>query len=361
QEKHLPSAMYAIASPRVSYATRSSWHARLNAYLPIRQVRNVYAQYVGIRTKIFGGVETMDDNGAVLKNIEECSDIVIGLPGRIKALVDFGFVHSLWKEIPRSAQVMSFSSTLDIRARKWCKGLMVKPRRRHYEQLEFSLVCIFVKSSLRAEQFNKVLLSYSFPSIAIISRFTPRTCANRCKDSRDFNKHVLVTTDSVSDHVDVSRASLVIKYDVLGDAFPGKVWITLQNDKKLLLIDPKVHSLQAAPVVLKEISVPAPGLGPHYVGEYGNDLWASLQDSYAVLCISHVNPCDYNIYQGVPRPVFVAQHPISKVFYTGQDDSSAIMRIDPKTGSTTQYMVPPEISQTPVGMMSSVVKKYYKR
>ncbi|KFH61809.1 hypothetical protein MVEG_12318 [Podila verticillata NRRL 6337] len=125
-----------------------------------------------------------------------------------------------------------------------------------------------------------------------------------------------------------------------------------RNDNKLLLIDPKVHSLQAAPIVLKEISVPAPGLGPHYVGEYGIDLWASLQDSYAVLRISHVNPCDYNIYQGVPRPVFVAQYPISKVFYTGQDDSSAIMRIDPKTGSTTQYMVPPEIGQTPVGMIS---------
>lgn len=128
----------AIAPPRVSYATRSSRHARLDAYSSVRQVRNVYAQYAGIRTKVFGGVETMDDKGTVLKNIEECSDIVIGLPGRIKALVDFGvlklrvtrrFVHSLWKEIPRSAQVMSFSSTLDIRARKWCKGLMVKPRR----------------------------------------------------------------------------------------------------------------------------------------------------------------------------------------------------------------------------------------
>ncbi|KAF9210569.1 hypothetical protein BGZ59_009273 [Podila verticillata] len=110
------------------------------------------------------------------------------------------------------------------------------------------------------------------------------------------------------------------------------------NDNKLLLIDPKVHSLQAAPVVLKEISVPAPGLGPHYVGEYGNDLWASLQNSYAVLRISHVNPCDYNIYQGVPRPVFVA--------------NTRSARIDPKTGSTTQYMVPQEIGQTPVGMIS---------
>lgn len=134
--------------------------------------------------------------------------------------------------------------------------------------------------------------------------------------------------------------------------FPGMVWVTLQNDNKLLLIDPKVHSLRAAPVLLKEISVPAPGLGPHYVGEYGNDLWSSLQDSYAVLRISHVDPSDYTIYQGIPRPVFVAQHPISKVFYTGQDDSSAIMRIDPKTGSTSQYMVPPEIGYTPVGMIS---------
>ncbi|KAF9381913.1 Suppressor of the cold-sensitive snRNP biogenesis mutant brr1-1 [Podila verticillata] len=149
----------------------------------------------GIRTKVFDGGEIMDNNGTVLKNVEECSDIVIGLPGKIKALSISGFstsemlhddvtrkfVHSLRKEIPRSAQVMSLSSTLDSRSCKWCKGLVVKTQEvfiddearpalqgifHHYVKLteaekapilgdimcslEFYQVCIFVKSSLRA-------------------------------------------------------------------------------------------------------------------------------------------------------------------------------------------------------------------
>ncbi|KAF9993164.1 hypothetical protein BGZ80_000063 [Entomortierella chlamydospora] len=135
-------------------------------------------------------------------------------------------------------------------------------------------------------------------------------------------------------------------------AFPGKVWLTLQGENKLVLIDPKVDSVRAMPEVLKEISVPTPGNGPHYIGEYGDDLWVSLQQSYDVLRISHVDPSDYNIYHGVPRPIFVAQHPINKMFYTGQDDSSSVMKIDPKTGKTTQFQVPANIGQTPVGMIS---------
>ncbi|KAF9186433.1 hypothetical protein BGZ51_002019 [Haplosporangium sp. Z 767] len=134
--------------------------------------------------------------------------------------------------------------------------------------------------------------------------------------------------------------------------FPGMVWLTLQKDNKLVLIDPKVNSIHSAPKVLKEISVPSPGNGPHYIGEYGDELWVSLQDSSDVLRISHVDPSNYTIYHGLPRPIFVAQHPINKMFYTGEDNSASIMKIVPKTGNITQFKIPVEAGQTPVGMIS---------
>ncbi|KAF9318255.1 hypothetical protein BG003_011565 [Podila horticola] len=121
--------------------------------------------------------------------------------------------------------------------------------------------------------------------------------------------------------------------------YPGKVWVTLQSDNLLVLIDPRAHSLRSAPRVIKEIKVPE-GKGPHYVGEYGDDLWVSLQDSSAVLRINHVNPNDYDHYQGLPRPVFVAQHPINKHFYSGEDNSSKLFKINPFTKKTSQIDVP---------------------
>ncbi|KAF9572507.1 hypothetical protein EC968_009731 [Mortierella alpina] len=136
------------------------------------------------------------------------------------------------------------------------------------------------------------------------------------------------------------------------DVYPGKVWLTLQKDNMLVLIDPKVDCLDEAPHVEQEIVVPSPGLGPHYVGEYDDELWVSLQDGSQVLRINHNDPSDYNIYKGRPRPIFVAKHPINKMFYTGEDNSASIMKIDPTSGKTTQFNISSSAGETPVGMIS---------
>ncbi|CAG8624826.1 32502_t:CDS:1 [Gigaspora margarita] len=133
---------------------------------------------------------------------------------------------------------------------------------------------------------------------------------------------------------------------------PGMVWLTLEADNKLVLIDPVVASVTDAPKVIKEINVPKPGNGPHYIGEYETDLWVSLKESYHVLRINYENPKDYNLYQGVVHPIFVAQHPINKMFYSSEDDSSKIMKINPATGETTQINVNASAGTTPVGMIS---------
>ncbi|KAG0274632.1 hypothetical protein BGZ95_009592 [Linnemannia exigua] len=134
--------------------------------------------------------------------------------------------------------------------------------------------------------------------------------------------------------------------------YPGKVWLTLQKSNKLVLIDPIVAFIKMPPMVLKEIDVPAPGLGPHYVGEYEDELWSTLQDSSDVLRINYNNPKNYTIYKGLPRPIFIAQHPINKQFYTGEDNSASIMKIEPTTGKTTQLPVDPSAGATPVGLIS---------
>ncbi|CAG8529999.1 1452_t:CDS:1 [Racocetra fulgida] len=133
---------------------------------------------------------------------------------------------------------------------------------------------------------------------------------------------------------------------------PGMVWLTLEADNKLVLIDPVAASATAAPKVIKEIDVPQLGNGPHYVGEYDTDLWVSLKESNDVLRINHENPTDYNIYKGVARPIFVAQHPINKMFYSSEDTSSKLMKINPATGETTQIDVDASAGTTPVGMVS---------
>ncbi|CAO3627444.1 unnamed protein product [Cunninghamella blakesleeana] len=135
--------------------------------------------------------------------------------------------------------------------------------------------------------------------------------------------------------------------------YPGKIWITLQEENKLLLIDPKPYSLSAKPTILKTILVPGKtAKGPHYIGEYGDDLWVSLKDSFDVLRINHRDTSNYNVFHGFPHPIFIAEHPINKLFYASEDDSSHIVKIDPKTDKTKQFAIPKEIGATPVGLIS---------
>lgn len=138
----------------------------------------------------------------------------------------------------------------------------------------------------------------------------------------------------------------------LSEYYYGNVWITLENENKLVLIDPKSDSLNDLPEILKIISVPNNGFGPHYISEYGDELWVSLKESYDVLRINHIDISDYNIYNGLPHPIFVARHPITNMFYASQDDSSYIMRINPQNNEIKQIKIPQNIGETPVGLIS---------
>ncbi|KAI8078866.1 uncharacterized protein BX664DRAFT_342910 [Halteromyces radiatus] len=135
-------------------------------------------------------------------------------------------------------------------------------------------------------------------------------------------------------------------------ANPGKVWATLETANKLLLLDPAVTTVAGTPTVVQEIDIPSPGKGPHYVGEYGDDLWVTLRESRHVLRISHKNSTNFDLFQALPVPIFVAQHPVNNMFYNSQDNSNKIMKIDPTTKTTTQIDIPTNEGEKPVGMIS---------
>ena len=135
------------------------------------------------------------------------------------------------------------------------------------------------------------------------------------------------------------------------EAYPGRVWCSLQFDSELLLIDPVADDLNASPKIEKCIPLPEPVRGPHVVIEDGDDVWTTLKDSHHVMRINHRNPDDYTIYKSARNPIFVAKHAHSGKFYTSQDQSSKILRINPKSGKTKQIEIPSEFGKMPVGLI----------
>lgn len=133
---------------------------------------------------------------------------------------------------------------------------------------------------------------------------------------------------------------------------PGLVWATHQAGNRLLLVDPNGPDVDAPPRVVKTIDIPGGGAGPHYVGEYGDQLWVSLKVSNHVLAIDHTDPSRFQLYPAQPNPIFVARHPESGEFYASQDDSSRILRIQPGTHHATQLDVPQDAGRTPVGLVA---------
>ena len=138
---------------------------------------------------------------------------------------------------------------------------------------------------------------------------------------------------------------------------PGMMWLSLQAENKLLLVDPG-QDLSTAPSILETIDIPQPGNGPHSIFEIDGRVWAGLkvaspQDGeFYVFSADVDDTSDTQLYQCLDSPVFVAKEPESGLIYVTQDTASSIMSIDLTTGETDQLPIPPAVGNTPVGMIS---------
>src|SRR5687767_11809970 len=82
---------------------------------------------------------------------------------------------------------------------------------------------------------------------------------------------VKIALDGATEEIGETRAFPIDEPDSmlhglsLSERYPGHVWATLQGANKLLLLDPGM-AIDAAPTIVRTISIPDPGRGPHYVG-----------------------------------------------------------------------------------------------
>ncbi|PLB43758.1 hypothetical protein P170DRAFT_450931 [Aspergillus steynii IBT 23096] len=126
--------------------------------------------------------------------------------------------------------------------------------------------------------------------------------------------------------------------------YPGLMWLSLQADNQLLLVDPG-QDLSTAPSIVQTIDIPQPGNGPHCVTEIGN--------RYYVFSVDISNTTDWKLYQCLNSPVFISEEPTTGLIYATQDNESSIMRINVTSDETAQLKVPPDVGSNAVGMTTA--------
>ncbi|KAH6856687.1 hypothetical protein B0I37DRAFT_443332 [Chaetomium sp. MPI-CAGE-AT-0009] len=126
--------------------------------------------------------------------------------------------------------------------------------------------------------------------------------------------------------------------------FTGLVWLALQNENKLLLVDPG-EDLETAPTIIKTIDIPKPGNGrTACTGKYY--VFSADVDNY-------YNITRHKLYECHESPLFIAEEPNTGLIYVTQDAESSIMQINVDTGKTAQFRIPSCIGNTPVGMTTA--------
>ena len=86
------------------------------------------------------------------------------------------------------------------------------------DELEYNQVIIFVKSTLRCTELDKLLRECNFPSIAVHSGVSQEERIKRYQKFKDFKERICVSTDVFGRGIDIERINLAINYDLPADA-----------------------------------------------------------------------------------------------------------------------------------------------
>lgn len=144
-------------------------------------------------------------------------------------------------------------------------------------------------------------------------------------------------------------------------SYAGDIWVTLQEDSQLLRLTPGATAAEA-PTLQVTIDVPQPGMGPHCVSEYGDDLWCSCKNpsdetgDYYVCRINKEDPSNYTLWSVPQSPVFVIKHPVSGDVFASIDTDSKIVRCTSSDGAYFgQSIQTPDVIDIPPTEGSTVV------
>lgn len=158
-------------------------------------------------------------------------------------------VQQVFRATPHEKQVMMFSATLSQEIRPICRKFMKSPLelfiddeskltlhglQQYYikltgeeknrklfdllDNLAFNQVIIFVKSTRRCNELNKLLSKSGFPTIAVHSDLPQDKRTENYKLFKDFKVRICVATDVFGRGIDVERINLAINYDMPNEA-----------------------------------------------------------------------------------------------------------------------------------------------
>merc|ERR1711977_598109 len=250
-------------------------HTRELAY----QIKNEYARFSkylpDVKTAVFYGGTPIQKDAEILKNKDTHPHIIVATPGRLNALVRDKLlrlgsckifvldecdkmldqidmrrdVQEIFRATPTQKQVMMFSATLSQEVRPICKKFMQNPLEIYVDDektltlhglnqffikldekeknrklnellddLQFNQAIIFVKSTVRATELDKLLKECNFPSVAVHSGVSQEERIKRYKAFKDFQERICVATDVFGRGIDIERINLAINYDLPADA-----------------------------------------------------------------------------------------------------------------------------------------------
>ena len=232
-----------------------------------------FSRYMAeVKVGVFiGGLDITRDERALELNPPH---IVVGTPGRIKALVcskklDLANVkhfiidecdkvleslvvradvQQIFRQSAFQKQVIMFSATLNEETRSVCTKFMKDPvqvyadgaqltlhgLQQHYvnmrddqktamltrllDVLEFNQVVIFVATIDRCKELAQVLADLRYTAIAIHSVMSQEDRLTRYRRFKDFRERILVATDIFGRGIDVAKVNIVFNYDMPRDA-----------------------------------------------------------------------------------------------------------------------------------------------
>lgn len=217
---------------------------------------------------VFGGVPEVE----AIRSIKASPPhIVVGTPGRTKALLEKGVislekcsrlifdecdsllestdmrktVQDIYRFAPKDKQMMMFSATISNDMRKICRKfskdaievyvdseskLTLHGLLQHYaklgeedksrklstllDNLQFNQIVIFVKSVSRAKALYKVLVEAGFPTACMHSRMDQDARLDVYNKFKAYQSRILVSTDVFGRGVDIERVNVVVNYDM---------------------------------------------------------------------------------------------------------------------------------------------------
>ncbi|TLD06821.1 ATP-dependent RNA helicase [Venturia nashicola] len=243
------------------------------------QIKNEYARFSkylpDVKTSVFYGGTPIQNDINILQNKDTHPHIIVATPGRLNALVRDKHlrlgnvqrfvldecdkmldqidmrrdVQEIFRATPSQKQVMMFSATLSKDVLPICRKFMRNPSeyiekeeakltlhglQQYYvklteaeknrklndllDELEYNQVIIFVKSTLRCTELDKLLRECNFPSIAVHSGVSQEERIKRYQKFKEFKERICVATDVFGRGIDIERINLAINYDLPADA-----------------------------------------------------------------------------------------------------------------------------------------------